>query len=372
MASLLQLLLRGVAASAILATSLAIAAARIVPRTERQRTISASPYWAVNRLFFDAANPRVRILDAESGCITNMVMPTGENLQYASFSDWVDESGNRQVVGIWSHLAGRELEAACLGLGLSRVLYPSGVVLDRINDLPALPSGAPCWYPGTEARILYPAGDGRLYQYAFEVSARSGRPTPDDGAVPVPWSRALAANPMLRIQEICWPKDPRFHGKLFATVSSSVCTVEGQKVLGPTHIWWLTLSGNGNMITAGGPLASARPDPEHLIEQCAPSLTVAADGTPVLVYHERIQGERVGEARMVRLEFDPETGVPAIRPEQSVRAAGLCKPVPAAFTRRGDGFFLYRSNESGQPMLTRYAVAGLLAPRTAPLSSVPR
>ena len=48
-----------------------------------------------------------------------------------------------------------------------------GAVLSRV-PMEILPTGRPCWVPGQERTILFPAGDGRLYRCRLPVTEVEG------------------------------------------------------------------------------------------------------------------------------------------------------------------------------------------------------
>jgi hypothetical protein len=363
MGKLIGILIRAAAVIAILATSLAIAVARLVPHPRAHRTAALSRYMAINGHFFTLGQPESRVLDTQTGRVARLALPEGERLQWASFSDWVGADGERQVAGRWSKMGGTGDSTVFVGSGLGRVSYPSGRVLDSLTDLRMIPSGPPCWYPGPAARIIYAAGDGRIYQYAFDSPTRFDLPSPDDGESPISWGRLPAANDNLWVHELAWPKDPRFRGRLFAAVSR-VTEVDGQCAHSPASLWWLELSADGMTVTAAGPLAGAHPGAESLFEHRFPSLTALADGTLAVVYHERVPGDGTGEARIARVEFDAETRVPQFRPSDSVRLAERCKSVPAAFEPGGAGAYLLHWTDHEGAELRRHSLGGILPPRS--------
>ena len=116
-----------------------------------------------------------RWLDAETGTVTTFPIEEGDVLEAASCSPWVDEKGRHQVIGRWSSRTKDGPMSMSTDFGLARYMFPSGQLLDHVST-DIVPVGAPSWFPGTRANILFAAGDGNLYKYAFETEAgvRSG------------------------------------------------------------------------------------------------------------------------------------------------------------------------------------------------------
>lgn len=135
-------------------------------------------------------------LDVETGETTRVPLGGVPVLQAASISPWRDERGRSQVVSF-----------RCQGINkgaimLERASFPDGEVLDSI-ETEVFPSGSKvCWFPGTDARVLFIGGDKRLYQFAFEFEgdARAGH------------GRA-ARESTQRAQPLIWKgRDPRSDG----------------------------------------------------------------------------------------------------------------------------------------------------------------
>src|SRR5262249_16113020 len=107
-----------------------------------------------------------QVLDTETGAVGVLKIPGSGTFDMLSVSPWRDAAGQRHMVGRWRDAT----EAGHLGLtmtgGVARCTFPEGRVLDRVAIEPVLVT-PPCWFPDRSDRILFAAGDGRLYLLDF-------------------------------------------------------------------------------------------------------------------------------------------------------------------------------------------------------------
>jgi hypothetical protein len=354
----LTLLVRATTALAVLAASLAIAVARLVPSPVLHREAAPARYAAINGHFLEPVQPATGVLDTELGRVSPLPLPDGDRLEWASFSDWAEKDGRRQVVGRWFETGPRRDGAVFLGAGLGRFEFPSGRALDRIVMSDAVPSAPPCWYPGRAARVVYPAADGQLYHFAFESADGKHAPSGEGVATRITWDGVPAARGGVWVHDMSWPKAPQFGGKLLASVSP-VPAFSDAKVLPPARLWWLQLSEDGTSVVAAEPLPRPRPsaDGSDQFEERFPQACRLADGTVALAYHVRPPGERVSVLRVSRVEFGPARGAGALRLVDDVRLAGDCKAVPPVFTAKGDGPFLLHWGNTGRAGIRRHSLS---------------
>jgi len=133
-------------------------------------------------------------------------LPEGDELHFAGASPWRDERGRWQVVGRVGSFFGDGERQVGDRLHPDALRVPGGAVLDRVAT-ERLPASAPCWEPGTSARVVFAAGDGQLYRGSTSnPPTRRGltpcegvrRPEPLSWAVPQPGlGRLEAARPDL-------------------------------------------------------------------------------------------------------------------------------------------------------------------------------
>jgi hypothetical protein len=254
-------------------------------------------------------------LDPETGRIEPVLLPEGEALECARGSPWRDSRGRWQVAGRgWTRSGPRRNSIPgrhCLAL----YEFPGGAVLDRIDaeHLP-VPTGPPCWEPGTSARILFAAGDGALYWHDFENSDPSGagyrggisRPQPLTWACRQPGlGPAFLAEPQ-------WPSEPRFGRRLLVALRVHE-RVGGLLRNSPWQLWWLRLDRARMAIVAAGPLL--HPDPTvpaaDLWGDHFPTLLSGPGGELALAYLTYRPGVHLGELRIAPLRIDPATGEPS-------------------------------------------------------------
>ena len=344
MGAYLRLLVRASAATAVIAASLAIIVGRLAPPRRADRYATPTRYAAISGHFFESDRTTTRVLDKSTGQVQSLALPDGQRLRAVSFSDWVDADGQHELVGTWSKIGGSGEHTVCEGTGLARIAFPSGRILDQVNTLAMMPSSPPCWYPGQTARVLYAGGDGRLYQFAFESDDETRHAEGERSPVPITWGDVPAARGSVWVFDVYWPKDPRFGGRLFASITVDT-KPRAEKTLGPARIWWLQLSADGMQVEAGGPLGVDDSPEDHPLEQRFARATTLRDGGAALAYQRRLPGERATEVRVVRLEMDHRGGELALRVGQSVRIAVDCKPVPAEFTPDGNAVFVFFDRE---------------------------
>ena len=211
------------------------------------------------------------------------------------------------MVAQWVSFEGRGIDALPSGAGIARYSIPDGEVLDRV-PLESPPTSPPCWYPGTEARVLYAAGDGWLYHYNFDE--------PGDGPGQDGGNRASSAGlagPPPGLETVVffhptWPTDPRLRGRLIVSLSGLEGSGKGSRFT-PAKLWWLQLDPGGTTVEAAGRLTVPGADDEGLDER-RPEVTTTPDGGLVLSYRACPRGAIGGQPRLATIAFDPATHVP--------------------------------------------------------------
>src|SRR3954468_14182751 len=148
------------------ATMMAVGISRLDPPKPAWRVRRPAQYSNINEYFLDVRDRTPRWLDVQTGQVKAQALSDGDVLEVASCAPWVDERGRTQVVGRWSSRTKDGPMSMSQDFGLARYTFPGGEMLDHASP-EIVRVGPPCWFPGTRARILFVAGDGMLYHYAF-------------------------------------------------------------------------------------------------------------------------------------------------------------------------------------------------------------
>lgn len=315
----------------LVSAAAAIGLARLAPPHEGWRMLGPSRYVNVNSFYLDPCRRGSSWLDREGGAMRDVPFGDEELLEYASSSPWRDELGRTQVIGRWSW--GFKSEATDRAYGLARITFPDGEVLDHI-ETDVVPVSSPCWYPGTGARVLFAAGDGKLYQCNFEPG--------DDGAAgsdrhverprPIAWNCEFPGGEGLYLAEPHWPTDPNFSRILFVSLRTSR-RIRGEMESTPAQIWWLRLSEDGDSIEEAGRLFNPPASQPEANERC-PTVGRTPDGRPLLAYFRK-EGMQRANLYLIDIEFGPGMRHPGPVPGVGTKIADACLPSPPVFS--GDG-----------------------------------
>jgi hypothetical protein len=316
------MVLRAAGLAGLLLFVVAVGVGRMVPAGLDMRMLSGQAPVLLDR---EGRTDRgLRFVDPASGRVETLLLPAGDLLENASCSPWIDPEGHRQVVGRWSEFSGRPDDLVVRKLGLARYSYPDGAVLDRI-ETDDLPFRAPCWYPGTGARVLFAGGDGRLYRYSFENAAiGKDRPMSRPEAIAVrpgvmPLERLYLTSPT-------WPTDPRLGGRLLVAVTH--LDELDDNLMARSSIWWIELNGAGNEVVAAGRVTETSRE----LAELSPSVGVAPDGTLLLAYLGQRRRTATWDLLVAPLHVDPKTGVPSARTAETVELASGLSPETPAFS----------------------------------------
>lgn len=320
---------------------LAIGVSRLDPRQPERRSPRAVTAFNLTDYFLDSAGRKSHWLDARAGAMVLPPLPDDAVFEAASCSPWVDAAGHRQAVGRWSERTWSGPSTTCRAFGLARFALDEGRLINQVaTDI--VPISPPCWFPGTRARVLFPAGDGQLYRFAFE-SENPGDPVNDGGAtadaapVPVSWACPCPGFGDVSITQVSWPDDPRLGGRLLATLQPRDSPCGPASRIPGSQLWWLRLDHAATRIIAVGPLLANDPGESTATDGDERSPTVAAlpDGTLGLAYAHRAKGEAGWTVRLAPLGVDADHNpIPADPTAARTLAAG-CFPAPLAFSPDG-------------------------------------
>jgi hypothetical protein len=353
----LMALIRLSVLTSLVATCAAVGLSRLAPPLRPWRMPCSLEYAGFNEFFFGMGGEGARWVAQEGGRTIRLPLPRDERLDYATCSPWRDERGRSQVAGRWtfgSHGSPAEF-------GIARLSFPDGEVIDRVAT-ETMPLGAPCWFPGTTARILFAAGDGMLYNYAFEAPA-----TPESESTAPEVIRADSAPRRLALQcpalkdravflsDPHWPSDSRFSRTLFVSLRKTE-TIRRQPVYGCDEIWWLRISEDGCAIEDGGPLlkGAAEPSGAEAEERC-PIVGRTREGDLTLAYLRKV-GTGPRELRALDLTFDDQNQRPVAQPGAGLKVADDCLPCPPAFSSDGRHVLVLSGTSSHPAELRRLEI----------------
>ena len=325
---------------AVGSTMLAIGVSRLNPLQPDRRAARPVLIYNIPESSSEGEARRQRWFNVDSGVVFTTKTDADDVLETASCSPWVDAAGRRQVVGRWSNRTGDGPEAVCHSFGLGRRSFPDGLTIDQVAT-DVVPTGPPCWLPGTQARVVFAAGDGRLYRFDFESGgpAEAGSPRGSADAEPraLTWACPRPGGGEVFICQVARPEDPRMSGRLLATLRlrEPGHPVHGQMTR--MQLWWLELDHAASRIVAVGPLVehnSQGPAAADCAER-SPALAALPDGSLGLAYAQQVEGEATWSARLIRLELDADhRPIPAI--DSAARTvAPHCHPRPPVFSTDG-------------------------------------
>jgi hypothetical protein len=355
----------------VVVSAVAIAVGRNEPQSLPLRYPAKVRYQAVNGMLFKRAGGTPIFLDREDGTLRRFRLPQGDSLDYASCSPWWDQQNEFQVVGRWTRRTELGIKGYCDDVGLARYGFPSFRVIDRIA-LDMVPIGSLCWYPGTEERILFAAGDGRLYHFRF---SDSGPDAPHDETgkgwpQPLLWKATPPGEGNVYLADPVWPADRGWNRRILVSLSYQT-RKSGRSVQKESQIWWLQLDNAGQAIEAAGRLTTEDPEPKAddrtspLIERL-PSLATTPDGGLALAYLSRRKDRRHWSLRVAPVEIDAGTGSPRLPALSVPSIAESCLPAAPPFST--DGRWVYGLVDTGrsEPRLLRFSVVETLAALRAP------
>lgn len=361
-------LMRVITLGALIACALAVIVARSAPTRGVFHHRGGLHHAAFDEIHFSMSGFRARVLDTQTGEMSPLVLPQAQGLQKASFSDRVNEQGEREVVGRWVRYTGKGPSREMDATGVARFAYPSGRVLDQV-PLDFVPSSPPCWFSGDPPRVLLAGTDGRLYRVSFRDHIGQGGA--DDCEVqPIDWPQRPEGLRESHIGHPVWHKDLRLGNTLIATVGNAPSQehANGLKRRGYRfQLWWLRLDASGSQIVGGGRLFADNPN--HDDQEGFPSVASLPDGGLVLTFVRQAPATNVGDVYAVRLEIDDQTGTPVAHWSNARKVAEKCALVPAAFSPDGRWVFTLKGSPGESARLARRDLLPLLAASSLPSAS---
>jgi hypothetical protein len=334
-------LLRLLVLLAVCATMFAVGVAKLHPPLPASRTLRPVHHYNINEYFLNNAVNRTPVwLNSETGFMTDHPLEDDDVLEGASCSPWSDEKNQFQVVGRWSTRTKDGPMSMSKDFGLARYTFPSGQMLDHIST-ETVPVGPPCWYPGTQARILFTAGDGSLYDFAFEpepwATIPQAKPLRDLTPRPILWRCPKPGQGDVYLSDLSWPSDPRMGGCLVVSLREQAPSENGIPAFTRTSLWWLKLNFAGTeVVDLGELLVNDGSDKSDLsYDHRNPVVSALADGRLALAYLRQKCSDLGWEVRLAPIELDPETHIPRARVTESIALARKCQPAIPSFSSDG-------------------------------------
>lgn len=293
-----------------------------------------------------------RVLDARTGTLSALPLPSRHGLRWGSLSPWVDGHGERCVVGWWTRPGEGRIVAVPTACGLASVSFPGGRLVASVPDAP-VPIGCPCWSPDTPARLFYPAGDGRIYCVDFVgIDAQSSAPVV---IRPVAWSTHADPQREPFVESICWPDRQVFGGRLLAAVRFP----EAPGQCSRPRLCWLTLGRSGTRITNVETISVGRAAGGNERGFTCASLCLASDGR-CLVAFQYDAGNGEPHALWVASTEATELLKECVIPSEGLRlVADRVARIPAVFAPNGAAVYAVVASRERGPVLQRFALEPL-------------
>lgn len=325
----------------------AVGVGRMVPAEFHARILGGTPPMLLergSRGTFDAAV----FVDPATGRTEELRLPSRDILENARCSPWTDREGRRQVVGRWSQFSGRADDLVVSRVGLARYSYPDGVVLDYV-ETGVLPFRSPCWYPDTSAKVLYAAGDGQLYRFAFE-NAVIGKDSPQLKPELIALRPGVFGADRLHLSGPCWPADSRLGGRLLVSMTNlDDCDSEG---MARSSIWWVKLNRAGNEVVEAGRVTGASLE----LAEGSPAVGMARDGTIYLAYLGQRERTSTWSLLVAPLRIDPDSGRLWTSQDETIELASGLSPESPVFSPDARYVMAQRPFWGERPGLTRLAL----------------
>jgi hypothetical protein len=319
-------------------------------------------YLAIRSQWFPGPPYVPRLLDVETGKLASCPLPGAEAIMSLGCSPWRDRTGQYHMVArCGGRLAGQPARAP-KAHELVRYTFPGGEVLGRAAVEP-LPAGRICWAPDRSDRILFAAGDGRLYRYDFPRGDHDGG---DAGAArprPLRWKGARRGGDVAHLQDPCWPDDPALDGRILVALNLR-CREEASGSLRGSQLWWVRPDRDAtNIVSAGRAILHDGGDsPDSCTEERMPSVGKAADGTLLLAYLSHLSHDATWELWVAPIAPGTTAGPPRVLASSGRRLAEGCALVAPAFSPDGRWIFATVTDKRCGVRVRRLAATESIAP----------
>ena len=306
--------------------------------------------------------------DVNTSQFVRIPLASGEALDAISFAPTANADGQRMMIGRWRRWSGQGSEAVLADIGLARVCYPTGKLVDNIAT-EILPVEPPCWSPPELATnlVMFAAGDGRVYRLQL-----SNQDPTDDGeqgdSTPIGLGidKSLTqTHGRLRLQDLHWCPLPGLERIVLASVS--VLSTDSDSDSGSSErfsyprAWWFRLDSALSMLEDGGPLLpgqaaglTGEPTQRHPKLAASP----ADEGGIRVVYLEKSPRESSWRLRTAPVTVAIGTDVPRILPQtRNVRTlADGCLSHSLGLSEDGCWVAAARNGPDRQPRIERFQI----------------
>jgi hypothetical protein len=348
-------LIRILAVSILGFSAAAIGLSRLAPPPKGWRMSCPVANVNVNTFLLSQGSRDSLWLAKDEGRTSTLPVPDGEILDYASCSPWRDERGRSQVIGRWS--CDPTVSRSENEFGLARLSYPDGEVIDRITT-EVVPVSAPCWYPGTGSRVLFAAGDGRLYHYAFEshswTTPDPGGPRQNEPSMLV-WDCKLPGVGDVYLSDPHWSTET-YSNRIVLVALRLIEPNTGRQQFTRSQLWWLRLSGDGRAIVEAARLVEPAVGPNDAEERC-PSIGKTSDGRLVLAYLRKV-GTSPWEMRVMPLALDATGDRPVTVTSVGKKIAEACLPFTPTFSSDGRQISFIQGDSPASAVIRRVVLDG--------------
>jgi hypothetical protein len=358
----LATLIRSIGLLALIICGTAIGVGKLAPPPAHSsvRSRTGTTQAGVNGVLFPGGDRSARLVDAETGLMRRLETGRDDRIEHVSVSPWADAESHQQAVGRWFHREGDSTQLVPQGIGLARVELPSGRLLNRIETRMA-PVAPPCWSTGVEASVIFAAGDGSLYRFAFE-KADSPYSLSDEKPVRLTWRCKAPGEGHVYLAEPSRPTHPRWRGRLLVSLNTQ-SMVDGLPKMSVGQIWWLELNAAETEIVAAGPVTGS--SETNQLERCP--TVVGSPSNPALAYISPGLSGRRWELRVAPVEFVGDEGAPVARTGKSVVLATDCAPAPPAVSADGQRLTFLVRPETKDASHRCVNLTGVLKPEAASL-----
>ncbi len=344
---------RALSCVALAVCTSAVGVGRSVPRTPEVLVRSESHQMFLSQFPIGFPDGSGWVLDTETGNATALKVG-GETFHTASFAGWVDASGERQVAGWWVRFEGSEGSRVLTGSGLGRVSYPSGRVLDRIEEVP-VPAHPPCWYPGPDPRILFATSAGALVQYSFDTAGTDGS-CASSRLRPIRWLKPpeILRHPF--VEYLVWLAHPGLRGRILASIRSEFPN-SSSIARAPSRLWWLRLSRDGLSVQDAEPADDGTWRADREQGASLPALSMQPDGSALVAFLHIVSSGHANGLCIAPLEIDGARGTATIRLARARKLDDEICEVPPAFSPDGKSLYAVRRERGRAVAVRRYAIA---------------
>ena len=355
----LQSLIRMTMLLVVGSTILAVSISRLDPPQQVRRYARPSTSVSVSDFLLAGSDREQRWINPETGEFKVIPVQVDGILEAASCSPWVDDSGKRQIVGRWSSRQNQGPKAISTAFGLGRYSFPDGELIDQIN-CETVPVHAPCWYPGTQARILFSGGDGELHQFAFESLGTSetesaiGQPVESEPTT-LTWSCPKPGSGKVFIGETTWPTDPRLGGRLIVSMRIQERTGSGHLEFSRSELWWMKLDVAGTRIIDVGPLINHDVSRDEIIdfEERWPVISGLPDGSLALAYAHQADQRQGLSFHLGKVRISERGELVPVRESEMRQLSALSQPTSPSFSADGRWISILIEKKEGAGSVVR-------------------